>query len=168
MPDVAGDLPGHGIWLVPTRDAVDKAVGKRLFARAAKRPVIVDGDLADRIETLLAQRCQGFLGLARRAGQLVQGFEQVQSALQSGTVRVMLIASDAGPNGRKKLASGRAIDGLACVELMSRRELSLALGKENVVHAALLSGGLAARFLRESARLSGFRRTAGAKATATI
>lgn len=167
VPDPAGELPGHGIWISATRQAVETACRKRLFARAARQPVTVDADLADIIEALLVQRCLGGLGLARRAGQLVLGFERVQNAVQSGTAKVLLMASDAGPHGRKKLAGGSAAEAPKCIDLLSRQELSLALGKENVVHAALLNGGLATRFLRESGRLSGFRAAGGTQTPAT-
>lgn len=157
MPDPGNELPGRGIWISPERQAVDDAVRRKLFARAARDRVEVDADLADSIERLLLQRCLGYLGLARRAGQLVSGFERVQAVVNEGRAKVLLIASDAGPNARKKLGAGGGEEAPIRVELLSRGELSLALGKENVVHAALLSGGLATRFLRECGRLAGFR-----------
>lgn len=166
--DPGNELPGRGIWISPTRKAVDEAVRRKLFARAARDQVEVETEFADAIEKLLLQRCLGYLGLAKRAGQLVAGFERVQAAMDGSSVRVLLVASDAGPHGRKKLAPKGSEEAPVRVELLSRGELSLALGKENVVHAALLSGGLAARFLRECGRLAGFREESGAHATATI
>lgn len=138
------------------------AVRKKLFARAARDTVIVDDGLSDRIESLLVRRCVGCLGLARRAGQLVLGFERVRAALDDGNARVLIVASDAGPHGRSKLAPRFDDNAPVRVELLTRQELSLALGKGNVVHAALLSGGLATRFQLESTRLAGFRRASEA------
>src|SRR5262249_25133213 len=77
VPDVAARLPRRGLWWPPRRDIVERAVAKRLFARAARRPVTVPLGLADRIEALLAQRCRDGLGLARRAGLAVAGFTKV-------------------------------------------------------------------------------------------
>src|SRR5437016_3720303 len=84
VPDVAARLPGRGLWLTPQRDIVERAVAKRLFARAARRPVSAPPELADRIESLLARRCCEALGLARRAGLAVAGFERVEQALRRG------------------------------------------------------------------------------------
>ncbi|MGI9434260.1 MAG: DUF448 domain-containing protein, partial [Geminicoccaceae bacterium] len=94
MPDIDERLPGRGMWLSAARDVVNKAVEKRLFGRAAKQSVTVLDGLADRIEALLTRRfCDG-LGLARRAGLLVVGFDQVQAVLVGSGAAVLLAASD--------------------------------------------------------------------------
>lgn len=155
VPDVGAELPGRGIWVASTRAAVDQAARKRLFAKAAKRAVSVPENLSDRVEALLARRCLDLLGLARRAGHVVNGFEKAQGALRSGRAAVLLGARDAAVGGRTKLR--RMAKEIAVVELFSVTELSLALGQENVVHAALYHGGLADRFLTEAGRLAGFR-----------
>ncbi|MAG98714.1 MAG: DNA-binding protein [Rhodospirillaceae bacterium] len=159
LADVGGRLPGRGMWLEARREAVELALSKQSFARAAKRQVQVEPDLADRVEGLLAGRCLEGLGLARRAGQAVTGFERVRVALQTSEVAILLAAADAAADGRRKLtALARAmIGGCPEVALFSRSELSLALGRENVVHAALLPGGLADRLALDVDRLAGFR-----------
>ena len=91
VPDVAARLPGRGLWLTPRRDIVERAVAKRLFARAARRPVTVPVGLADRIEALLAQRCIDAIGLARRAGLAVAGFERVADAARAGRAALLLV-----------------------------------------------------------------------------
>jgi len=153
--DVAGRLPGRGLWLSASRDAVVTAAQKGLFERAARRKVHVDSGLADVVEAQLAAHCLQLLGLARRAGQLVVGFEKVRHLAGAGQAAVVVVARDAAPDGHARLAR-LAGDALA-VSLFDRSELSLALGRENVVHAALSSGRLADRFLSEAARLEGFR-----------
>ena len=153
--DVAGRLPGRGMWLSASRDAVVTAAQKGLFGRAARREIRVDSGLADVVEAQLAARCLQLLGLARRAGQLVAGFEQVRNLAGAGQAAVVVVARDAAPDGRARLA--RLAGDAPAVSLFERAELSLALGRENVVHAALSSGGLADRFLSEAARLEGFR-----------
>jgi len=87
VPDVAGKLPGRGLWLTARRDIVATAIAKRHFARAARQPVAVDDDLADRIEALMAARCRDEVALARRAGQAVMGFALVEAALMECFVR---------------------------------------------------------------------------------
>jgi len=155
VPDVSARLPGRGLWLTARRDIVVRAVAKRLFARAARAPVIVDEGLADRVETLLAAQCCSLLGLARRAGQAVTGFVKVRTLAAAGGAAVLVEAADGGADARGKLealAPGvPVIDGLTCAEL------SAALGREHVVHAALQPGRLARRFVEAAARLGGFR-----------
>jgi uncharacterized protein len=153
VPDVRGRLPGRGLWVKSDRAALGTAVAKNLFAKAARRPADVPSDLVDRTVGLLRQRCLDHLGLARRAGQVVCGFEQVRDALRAGRVGVLVAASDGAADGRAKL---KAIAGLVqTVALLTVAELSAALGRENVVHVALAPGRLADRFLLDAARLAG-------------
>ncbi|HYL33294.1 MAG TPA: RNA-binding protein [Stellaceae bacterium] len=155
VPDVDGRLPGRGLWLTPARDIVKTAVAKRLFARAAKQDVVVDADLDDRVETLLVRRSIECLGLARRAGQAVAGFTQVEKAVRDGGVAALVEASDGSADGRGKLT--RLARGLPVTDHLTAAELGQAFGREHVVHAALLKGRLAKSFIVEQARLAGFR-----------
>ena len=82
VPDVAAKLPGRGLWVEASRDAVNKAVAKKLFARAAKAQVTAAADLSDRAEKALVTRMLGDLGIARRSGQLVLGFDNVLRGLE--------------------------------------------------------------------------------------
>jgi len=158
VPDVAARLPGRGLWLMARRDIVATAVAKRLFARAARAPVIADEGLADRIEELLAARCCSFLGLARRAGQAAAGFVKVRALAAAGGAAVLVEAADGGDDARGKLEA--LAPGVPVVDRLSSAELSAAFGREHVVHAALAPGRLAASFLVEAARLGGFRAAA--------
>jgi len=161
VPDVAGKLPGRGLWLTARRDIVTMAVAKRLFARAAKAPVTVEAGLEDRIEAQLAGRCRDLLGLARRAGQGVAGFVKVKAALGAGEVAVLVAAIDGAADGRDKLAG--LAPGLPLVACLTGAELGQAFGREHVVHAALKPGRLAETFLMEARRLAGFRAGAAVK-----
>ncbi|HYM30658.1 MAG TPA: RNA-binding protein [Candidatus Cybelea sp.] len=154
VPDLAGRLPGRGMWVGASRALVDEAVRRRAFDRAAKLQLKIAPGLADRIEALLRRRCLDFLGLGRRAGEALAGFEKVREAMLSGRVGVLLVAADAGRDGRSKLA--RLAGDLPQIATFSSAELSLALGRENVIHAALAPGRLAGRFLVEIERLAGF------------
>jgi hypothetical protein len=155
VPDVDARLPGRGVWLSAARGAISLAVAKGLFAKAAGRRVHVAPDLADQVETMLVRRCLDLLGLARRAGQLVAGFDQVADALRRGEVAVLLAARDGAADGRRKLrALARDVP---VIEAFDRRELGGAVGRDETVHLALAPGGLARRLLAERARLAGFR-----------
>ncbi len=155
LPDVDERLPGRGIWLSAGRDVVNKAVEKRLFGRAAKRSVTVLDGLADRIEALLTRRFYDGLGLARRAGHIVMGFDQVQAVLAGSGAAVLLAAADGAEDGRRKLRH-LALK-LPLITAGPGGDLGAALGREHLVHAALLPGKLAARTVRDARRLAGFR-----------
>ena len=160
VPDIAAVLPGRGIWVSATRAAIETAVKKTLFAKAAKAKVTVAPDLAARVEALLIARIQADLGMARRSGQVVLGFDTVLRALQSDHPPVLLLeASDGSADGKRKLFGAAHARGLKIetVECLSSAELGLALGRENVIHASLKSGRLQERLRFDAARLSGFR-----------
>jgi uncharacterized protein len=156
VPDVAGRLPGRGLWVTAERSAVDRA-SRGGFAKAARAAVKVPPNLAGLVETLLARRAGEILGLARRSGAVLTGFDRVAEALAEGKVAVLVQAGDASPSGRAKLSAKARALGLREVECLTLAELGLALGRENVVHAAVAPGGLAQRLLDETDRLHGFR-----------
>jgi len=159
VPDVAARLPGRGLWLTPRRDIVDKAIAKRLFARSARRPLTAPPDLADRIEALLVRHCCDAIGLARRAGLAVAGFEKVSEAVRAGKAAVLLVALDGAAGGRRKIrALGRDLP-LAAV--LTAAELGAAFGREHMVYASVGSGPLGARILADAHKIAGFRTEAG-------
>lgn len=158
VPDIAAKLPGRGIWVAAERSVLERAVAKGHFSRAAKAPVVVPGDLCARVEALLVARLAGELGLARRAGQLVLGFDSVSRVLERPPLPALLIeASDGADQGRRKLVAKGAGAASPIVDCLTCTELSLALGRENVVHAALTSGRFAERITADAGRLRGFR-----------
>lgn len=178
VPDIAAKLPGRGYWVCATRQAVEKAVARHIFVKVAQRRVKeareaaikkagdggpplekllvkADPDLADQVEKLLSKSCLALLGLARRAGQLITGFDKVKEILRRESDVVLLNAADGASDGVEKLQRiGREARE---INIFSRIELSLATGRENVVHAALLSGGIRDKLLIEIERLSGLR-----------
>jgi predicted RNA-binding protein YlxR (DUF448 family)/ribosomal protein L30E len=154
-PDPDARLPGRGMWLSADRNVVNKAVARNLFARAARAPARVEVDLAEQIERLLARRALDTLGLARRAGQVAVGFEQVRLSLRAGTAAVLVTATDAAADGRRKLR-GLAPQ-LPLITAFTSTELGAALGRESLMHVAVAPGGLAQRLLRDVERLAGFR-----------
>lgn len=155
VPDVAGRLPGRGVWVAPERDLIARAARKGLFARGLGEPVRADAAISDRVEVLLVRHWLGLLGMARRAGQLALGFEQVRALAASGHAGLLIGASDgaAGTLGRLRALAPQ----VPCVTFFSNGELSGALGRENVVQAAVQRGRMADRLAREARRLTDFR-----------
>jgi uncharacterized protein len=166
VPDVAAKLPGRGIWVSATRAAVSEAVEKKLFARAAKAPANASAGLADRTEKALLTRMLGDLGLARRSGALVLGFDNVLRALESPKPPKLLIdAADGAADGKRKLYNAAHARGMKpeLVTCLTSAELGLALGRENVIHAAVQPGGLAERLMFDAERVQGFRTRSGSE-----
>ena len=160
VPDVAHKLPGRGYWVTCTREAIVRACERGLFSKAAKSAVVCPPELVAQVERLLVQRCSDYLGMARRAGQIVTGYGQVEEAFRArdGHVGALVEASDSGPADRGKLVTyARRQGGIPVIGCLSQAEIGLALGRESVVHAALTSGTLATRFVTEAERLGGFR-----------
>ncbi|MBA2587599.1 MAG: RNA-binding protein [Alphaproteobacteria bacterium] len=160
VPDAAAKLPGRGLWVEASKAAIDKAVEKKLFSRAAKAQVTATADLSARAEKALLARMIGDLGLARRSGALFLGFDNVLRELQGPKPPKALIeAFDGAADGKRKLYSAAHRLELNCVviECLTSAELGLALGRENVIHAAVQPGGLAERLTFDAERLSGFR-----------
>lgn len=159
VPDLGRKLPGRGLWVEASRQAVDTASKKGLFARAAKAAVKAPADLSDRIEILLMRRCLDQLGLARREGVLISGFEKCHQALKAGRAAWLIEASDGSEDGRTKLlgAVEKSESGVQVCGVFSSSDLGLALGLENAIHHVLPVGRRAERWAFEARRLAGFR-----------
>lgn len=163
VPDLERRLPGRGAWLTCSRDIVKKAIASKAFAQSFKAQVNVPADLAERIETLMRRRLSATLALANKAGLVIAGFQQVDAALDQGQVAAILHAAEAAPDGRgkidRKFKAIQASKGREApiVEVLTVAEMSLAMGRPSVVHAALTPGGLTARFLSEAERMLRYR-----------
>ena len=159
VPDVEERLPGRGLWLTATRDIVDAACRKRVFEKAVRGPVSVDDHLADTIERLLLRRCLSLLGITRRAGEAVTGFEKVRDLAGRGKAGLLLAARDAAADGRRKIesASRKATQKSPVVDILTSEELGGVFGRDAAVHVAVMKGALGARLLIECNRLAGFR-----------
>ena len=103
VPDVQGKLPGRGLWMRAEGDMIRAACAKGVFSRAARRSVRAPANLADQAETMLRRRCLDLIGLAKRAGVLVGGFEKVRTHLRQKEAGILLAASDGGDDGRAKV-----------------------------------------------------------------
>ena len=158
VPDLLEKLPGRGIWVAADRAALEKAVAKNLFARAARQPVTVPDGLVDHVEAALADRVVHLISLARKAGQAVAGYEKVKDWLGKEEARVLIQASDGSERGKSKLSTPYGGRFIGC---LTASELGLAFGRENVIHSALAGGGLTSRVVEEAAKLSGMRTKIG-------
>ena len=144
VPDLKRALPGRGCWVTATREAVDKAAKKKLFARALKQDVAAPADLGESLDALLAKTALGSLGLARKAGALVMGAAQVESAVRAGKAFFVVHAKEAAADGVRKVTNARRATaalggpGITAWKLFGEAELGLALGGANVIHAAVL------------------------------
>lgn len=155
VPDVAGRLPGRGIYVTASRAALDRAATRGLFARAARAPVTVPDGLADTVEAALLRRLVDTIALARKAGQAVCGFEKVKDWLTKGDAVVLVQASDGSERGKGKLHPPDGPETL--IGCLTAGELGLSFARERAIHAALAAGGLAERAVEEAARLAGIR-----------
>lgn len=142
--DLRHRLPGRGAWVSADAEHVRLAEKRRLFAHAFEGEVAVAPGLAERVEAQLADAALAALSFARKAGVLIGGFSKVEAALGHEPVIALVHAADAGEDGVAKLAAaarrrfGEA--GLPAIRRFLGEELDLALGRQNVVHAALLAG----------------------------
>ncbi|NOX94719.1 MAG: RNA-binding protein [Alphaproteobacteria bacterium] len=154
-PDFSEKLPGRGAWVTATREALKIAVKKGAFERAFKQSAGMPPDLPGMVDAGLTKRALSALGMARKTGDVVLGFDQVKSALKEKRIAVLIAASDGAQDGRRKLKmlSGEA----PVIEVFSGSEISAALGRVAVVHVGLKSSAGSARFLRAARRLEGFR-----------
>jgi len=161
VPDIAGKLPGRGIYVVPDRDAIDRAARKGLFARAARQPVRVPEGLAAVVEDLIARRVVNLVSLARKGGDAVAGYEKVKDRLARGDVRALLQASDGSERGKSGLSTP---EGATYIGWLTADELGQAFSRQTTIHAVLGTGGLAQRVVEEAARLKGLRVSDGGTA----
>lgn len=140
VPDIAGKLPGRGLWLTPTRAALEKAIARKAFARGARRQVVVDAGLADLIERQLLERAIGALGFARRGGHAVSGFAKVEERLRSRKIALIVIATNAtDSDSRGKLAGW----GVPDVAFCDAATLGRIFGREDATYVGIARGAAA-------------------------
>lgn len=161
VPDIKRKLPGRGLWVTADRKTLNDAITRKVFARGFKREVTVPADLGALTERLLVQSALDALAIAGKAGLAPAGFAKVEAALMRDRVVGLAHASEAAPDGVKKLTgvlkSRPDADRIAVIRAFSSAQLDLALGRANVVHAALLAGPPSDTFLARFQRLERFR-----------
>ena len=153
VPDLAAKLPGRGIWLSARRDVLETARTRGAFPRAARGMVNVPPDLVAAVEAGLARRISELLGLARRAGQAVAGFQKARDWLVSGRVGLVVQASDGSVEERARFLSG--VRDVPAAAPLPAAALGAVFGRDHVVHVVVASGRLAEALNVETHRLSG-------------
>jgi predicted RNA-binding protein YlxR (DUF448 family) len=155
VPDLKRKLPGRGLWVSASRRTVAEAVRRHQFSRGFKRDVRVAATLPADTEALLERSCIEALAMAAKAGQVISGFAKVEGLLEQGRADALIHASDGAADGIRKLDAiagqrGRNIGesrDLPIVTALTSAQLDLALGRSNVIHAALLAGPASKTFL---------------------
>lgn len=169
VPDLKEKLPGRGVWLTAAHDVVADAAKRNVFARALKAQAKVPEGLAVQIDRLLAETALSALALANKAGEAVFGNAKVEEAIAKGRVLALLHAREAAEDGCRKLdgkARGMSGEGpIPSIHAFGVDELSLASGRTNVIHAALIQGGAARNVLTAASRLERYRKGRAAFAT---
>ncbi|MEL6168947.1 MAG: RNA-binding protein [Pseudomonadota bacterium] len=163
VPDVAGKLPGRGVWVSAEHDALEQAVLKNLFSRGFKTQARVSDSLVADTEAALLRRVVDGISLSRKAGKAIAGFEKVKDWLVKEEARLLFQASDGSERGKAKLRppGGRG----SFFDILTASELGLSFGREHVIHAALAAGGLTDRVRDDAVRLSGVRENGGGTTT---
>jgi predicted RNA-binding protein YlxR (DUF448 family) len=152
-PDVRARAPGRGAWIGQSRAELDAANAKGKLKGALQRAfkvttLTVPADLGERIEQALRQTALDRLGMEARAGNLINGADKVENAARSGKVALLVHAADASDDGRRRLDQAWRVGGgelRGVIFPLDRTILSMALGRENVVHVALIDPAAASR-----------------------
>jgi predicted RNA-binding protein YlxR (DUF448 family) len=157
VPDLARRLPGRGLWVKVERAAVERAVAKNLFARAARASVKPASDLAERVERLLLERALADLSRARRAGRAVAGFVRVEQMVGQRRAGLLVVADEADGDGLGKLKA----TGLPIARLADAAALGGIFGREQAVYVAVArddaNGAFIERIEAGAARWRGYR-----------
>lgn len=152
VPDVLEKLPGRGMWLTATKQALEEATEKH-FSRAARQKVRVPDNLAETVRKLLVEQALSLISLANRAGEAVAGFEKCAGCLRSGKGRILVQAADGSEQGFKKLRS--ITPDIRVVSVFDAAQLAGVLGRNHVIHVVLTQGGLADRIEKLVRRIEG-------------
>ncbi|MEL7048034.1 MAG: RNA-binding protein [Pseudomonadota bacterium] len=163
VPDLACRLPGRGVWITANRSTIDQGIKKKTFSRSLKASVIVPEDLGAQLDHLIEQSALQALAFANKAGQMVCGFDKCAAVIDRGHAIAMLHGLDAAAGGRRKLdGKFRAMSSelsipATIIDDFTIDQMSLAMGRSNVVHAALLTGGAARNAVVKIQRLTRYR-----------
>ena len=163
VPDLSRNLPGRGAWVTASREAVEKAIAQKAFSRAFRGKASADAKLADLVGLLIERYALDALSLANKAGRIVTGNAKVESAIRSGKAAALFHSADGARDGKRKLDGLlRRIEAegggkVPSLSLFTGSQLDLALGRPNVVHAALLASPASGGFLERSLILKRWR-----------
>jgi hypothetical protein len=174
VPDIRRRLPGRGVWTRLSFDSVRRAASQQAFSRAFRVRAEAAAGLAQTVDGLLERDALQSLSMANKAALVAAGAFKVDSAIAHGEIAALIQASDGAPDGAAKRGQalraklGEAAGAIALVNLFSSRQLDLALGKGNVIHAALKPGAASSAFLAKAERLRRYRASAADATTGTV
>lgn len=154
-PDVAGRLPGRGIWVTPTRVAIAEGIQRKAFQKAFRGAIKVPDGFVDQVERLLLQRLLDAVGLARRAGDAVAGAAKAEEWLAAGRVGLVFLASDAGADARRRWQG--LPDAVERIMVLTGDEIGRAFGRDRAAHLVVKNGPLKQRLIDDAGRLAGLR-----------
>lgn len=159
--DLRRRLPGRGVWVLAEKDKVAEAIRRGVFARGFRDKAVASPELAGEIEDQLERAALDMLSLANKAGKVAPGFGKAETALMKGDAAVLLHATDGAADGKRKLAQAARRSGreVPMLEVFSSGQMDLALGRENVVHAALLADPVSDAFLARAHQLLRYRQS---------
>ena len=162
VPDIRCKLPGRGVWILAHADIVGQALKRGSFARGFKTKVVPPAGLAQQVAALLEKDALQSLSIANKAGVVVTGFAKVEAACASEALAALVHAADGGADGIRKLGQAlrRRRDNLPMpveINIFNSLQLDLALGRTNVIHAAMKDKAASAAFLARARRLAIYR-----------
>jgi len=164
-PDLKRQLPGRGCWIKAERELVDRAVQRKLFARALKREVKAGPELGALVDRLMAADLVGMMNLARKAGQFVSGAMKVDAAVRSGEALAVFHAADAAADGVRKIDQARkawklgtnAEEDIPSFSFFTGAEMDDLLGQNAFIHAAALAGQAGEGVVKRATMLEKYR-----------
>jgi uncharacterized protein len=174
VPDIRRELPGRGVWTRLSFETVSRAAAKQAFSRAFRGKAEAPASLAETVDALLARDALQSLSIANKAGLVVAGAFKVDKAIEAGGIAALIQASDGAADGaakralalRSKLGPGGGA--VVRVDLFTSRQLDLALGRTNVIHAALKLGAASSAFLARVGRVHRYRNSEADAATRAV
>lgn len=165
VPDLKRQLPGRGCWVKVDRALVDRAVQRKIFARALKRDVTADPDLGALVDRLMAADLVGMMNMARKAGQFVSGATKVDAAVRSGASLAVFHAVDAAADGVRKIDQARkawkfgsnAEEDIPSFSFFTSAEMDDLMGQNAFIHACALAGQAGDGVVKRATMLDKYR-----------
>jgi len=165
VPDLKRQLPGRGCWVTAERELIDRAIQRKLFARALKREATADADLGALVDRLLSADLVGMMNLARKAGQFVSGATKVDAAVRAGAALAVFHSADAAADGVRKIDQARkawklgsdAGDDIPSFSFFTGAEMDDLIGQNAFIHACALAGQAGEGVVKRATMLEKYR-----------
>lgn len=157
FPDVSARAPGRGVWIKADKEILNNAIKANAFSKSLKRACHPKPELTEQTIDALYQKAIGFIGLAKRAGQIILGFDQVSDFVRKSPAAFIIEAKDGAKDGRDKILNlSNKWNNVQIIGCFSSDDLGKVLGRDNIIHALMPKGQFAQNWNLELNRLSGF------------